>query len=174
MRASRASILPPPLRKQGHTIPRDGLTNEQKQELRKWWADDSYGKRKHSDAKAWVKAKWNKDIKKSTLSDALSSKLAWLDNTTLTKYQVTVIKNRKSKWPTLEAVLLEWQIRYDKYSDSGSITGDLLQYKAIEFWGKFPEYTGQECPAWSEGWLAGFKKRSDIKEKRHYGKAGSV
>ena len=106
LRVSRASISPPP-RRQGHSVRRDGLTNAQKQELRKWWADDSHGKRKHSDAKAWVKAKWNKDIKKSTLSDALSSKLAWLDDTNLNKHQATVIKNRKLKWPTLEAVLLE-------------------------------------------------------------------
>jgi hypothetical protein len=52
LRASRASISPPPLCRQGYTIPRDGLTNTQKKELRKWWADDSYSKRKHSDTKA--------------------------------------------------------------------------------------------------------------------------
>ncbi len=146
LRASRASISPHPPRRQGHSVPRDGLTNQQKQELRKWWADDSYGKRKHSDAVAWVKAKWGKDIKKSTLSDALSSKLAWLDSTTLTKHQATVVKNRKAKWPTLEAVLLEWQIRYDKHPDSSSTTGDLLRYKATEFWSKLPRVRGTGMP----------------------------
>ena len=83
-------------------------------------------------------------------------------------------KNRQPKWATLEAALLEWQIRYDKHPDSGSTTGDLLRYKATEFWNKLPEYVGLICPVWSDGWLAGFKKRGDIKERRRHGEAGSA
>ena len=83
-------------------------------------------------------------------------------------------KNRQPKWATLEAALLEWQIRYDKHPDSGSTTGDLLRYKATEFWNKLPEYAGLICPVWSDGWLAGFKKRGDMKERRRHGEAGSA
>ena len=84
------------------------------------------------------------------------------------------MKNRQPKWATLEAALLEWQIRYDKYPDSGTTTGDLLRYKATEFWNKLPDYAGLECPVWSDGWLTRFKKRSDMKERRRHGEAGSA
>jgi hypothetical protein len=33
---------------------------------------------------------------------------------------------------------------------------------------------GLECPTWFDSWLTGFKKRSDMKEKRRHGEAGSV
>ena len=83
-------------------------------------------------------------------------------------------KNRKAQWPTLEAASIEWQIRYDRHPGSGSTTGDLLRLKATEFWGKLPEYSGQECPKWTEGWLTGFKNRHFMKERRLYDEAGSA
>jgi hypothetical protein len=126
LRASKASISSPPLKRAGHTGPRQQLSNDQKQRLRKWWNDDSYGKRKHEDAVSWLNATFNIDIKKSTLSNALSAKYSWLDDADLTKNKGTVKKNRQPKWATLEAALLEWQIRYDKHPASGSTTGDLL------------------------------------------------
>jgi len=74
-----------------------------------------------------------------------------LDDMDLSKYQAKVKKNRQPAWMTLEAALIEWQIRYDRHPDSGPTTGDLLRYKATEFWGKLPEYAGKECPKWTEG-----------------------
>jgi hypothetical protein len=77
--------------------------------------------------------------------------MAWLDDVDLLKHKATVKKNREPAWATLEAALLEWQVRYDKHPDSGLTTGDLLRYKATEFWDKLPEYAGKECPKWLEG-----------------------
>jgi hypothetical protein len=119
LRASRASISPPPKRA-GYTGPRQQLSNVQK-----WWNNDSYGKRKHTDVVSWLTATFNIVIKRSTLSDALSAKYSWLDDADLTKNKGTTKKNRQPKWATLEAALLKWQIRYDKHPDSGSTTGDL-------------------------------------------------
>ena len=174
LRAHKASISRSQPKRAGHSGPRQQLSNKQKQRLRRWWGDDSFGKRKHEDAVAQVKATFDIDIKKSTLSDALSHKFSWLDDTDLTKSQATTKKNRSSLQSTLEAALLEWQIRYDKHPDSGSTTGDLLRYKATEFWNKLPEYAGKECPKWTEGWLTGFKKRHNLKEKRRHREAGSA
>ena len=174
LRAYKVSISRSRPKRVGHSSPRQQLSNEPKQRLRRQWGDDSFGKRKHEDAVAQVKATFNIDIKKSTLSDALSHKFSWLDNTDLTKSQATIKKNRSPLWSTLEATLIEWQIRYNKHPDSGSTTGDLLRYKATEFWSKLPEYTGKECPKWTEGWLTGFKKRHNLKAKRRYGEAGSA
>jgi hypothetical protein len=65
-------------------------------------------------------------IKRSTLSGILSAEFSWLDNIDLTKNKATLKKNREPKWASLEAALLEWQIWYDKYPDSGPTTGDRL------------------------------------------------
>jgi hypothetical protein len=46
-----------------------------------------------------------------------------------------VLKARECRWPELEAALIERQIRYDRHPDSGNTTGDMLRYKATEFWG---------------------------------------
>jgi hypothetical protein len=75
----------------------------------------------------------------------------------LTKHELSVKKGRKPAYATLEAALIEWQIRYDKHPDSGATTGDLLKYKAAEFWSKLPEYNGVPIPIFSDGWLGGFK-----------------
>ena len=110
----------------------------------------------------WWEAKHRAKIHRSTLSDILSDKWAHLDDLDLSKHISSTKRNRKPAWATLEAALIEWQIRYDKHPGSGPTTGDLLRYKATEFWEKLPEYAGKDCPKWTEGWLAGFKKRHEI------------
>jgi len=132
-RASRASISPPPLKRAGHSGPRRVLTNEQRRALLKWWNDDSYGKRKQDDARKWWKKQYGYELHRLTCSDILSPLYAYLDEDTVTKHELSSKRMRKQNWPTLEAVLIEWQIRYDKHPDSSSTTGDLLRYKAIEF-----------------------------------------
>lgn len=173
-RSSSPPISPPPLRRAGHTVPRRGATNEQRKALRIWWNNDSFGARKHKDAREWWQQKYGWQLPLSTISDFLSEKYAYLDDSNLTRHQLIVKRNRKPHWETLEAALIEWQIRYDKHPDSGSTTGDLLRYKATEFWQKLPEYTGKDCPKWTDGWLAGFKKRHSMKEQRRHGEAGSA
>ena len=84
------------------------------------------------------------------------------------------MKNRKQTQSTLEAALIEWQIRYDRHPNSSSTTGDLLRYKATKFQGKLPEYAGLECPIQLEGWLTGFKKRYTMKERRRHGEAADA
>jgi hypothetical protein len=105
-----------------------------------------YGKRKQEDARRWWKKEYGYKLHRSTCSDILSPLYAYLDEDTVTKYELSLKRIRKQHWPTLKAVLIKWQIRYDKHHDSGSTTGDLLRYKAIEFWERLPEYAGLECP----------------------------
>jgi hypothetical protein len=49
-----------------------------------------------------------------------------------------------------------------------------LRFKATELWQKLPEYQGQDCPTWSEGWLHGFKSRHKIKSRRLFGESGAA
>ena len=45
---------------------------------------------------------------------------------------------------------------------------------ASRFWLSLPQYTGQEMPKWSTGWLDGFKARYNIKRYRNFGEVGAV
>lgn len=173
-RRALAPISTPPLRRAGHTGPRQQPTNAQRQALRRWWADDSLGKRKHEGAATWWKSKYGYEIKRSTLSDALSAKFAFLDEAELSAYAAEASKSRDCKWPELEACLIEWQIRYDRHPDTGNTTGDLLRLKATEFWHKLSQYAGMECPKWTNGWLGRFKKRNNLKERRRHGEGASA
>ena len=169
--------MAPPSKRAGHHGPRRVATNQQRRELRQWWHDKSHGVRSQKEAMAWWFDKFGWELKTSTCSDILSAKFAHLDtipDTPLITYQLESQRSRAPKWATLEAALIEWQIRYDRHPDSGPITGDLLRYKATEFWNKLPEYQGLQCPTWSDGWLTGFKKRYSIKERRRYGEAAGA
>jgi hypothetical protein len=81
---------------------------------------------------------------------------------------------RTAEYIELEKALAEWQLWYNRHPDSGLITGDLLVFKANEFWEKLPFYTGKKVPKFSNGWLEGFKKRYRIKERRRYSKGASA
>jgi hypothetical protein len=162
-------ISPPPIRR-----PRQTATNTERQALRRWWGDDSYGKREHKDAILWFKEQYGRELKTSTVSDYLGPKYAYLDNATLSKFELASRRTRDPEYKELEDVLAEWQLRYDRHPDSGSTTGDLLRIKAIEFWEKLPVYAGRPVPKFSNGWLDKFKKRHGIKERGRHGEDASA
>jgi len=54
------------------------------------------------------------------------------------------------------------------------ITRDILKEKAHEIWQLLLQYSDVEEPAWSNGWLEGFKKRHNIKKYSNYREAGST
>jgi hypothetical protein len=78
------------------------------------------------------------------------------------------------EYKELEEALAEWQLRYNRYPDSGLITGDLLVLKVKEFWEKLSFYSGKETSKFSNGWLEGFKRRYGIKERRRYSEEASA
>ena len=170
----RGNRGPLPLKRAGHKGPRTSSTNQQKQLLRKWQADDSYGKRDHKDAILQWKSKFESDLLASTCSNILSAKWEHLDNLNLSQHAAKLKKGRDCAYLTLEAALLEWQIRYDKHPDSRNTTSALLQLKATEFWQKLLEYAGKEVPKWLDGWLDRFKKRAGMKERRRHGEGRSA
>jgi hypothetical protein len=163
-----------PLKRAGHTGPRKQPTNAQRQALRRWWNDDSFGKRKQEDARIWWREKFGHELSRSTCSDTLSAKYVFLDEEGFPGHQATAHRARQGKWPILEMALAEWQLLYDRHPDSGITTGDVLRVKATELWKRLPEYENQAVPVWSEGWLMGFKKRAGLKGKRRHGEGGSA
>ena len=97
----------PPLKRVRNKGPRISYTNQQKQLLRKWWSDDSYGKREHKDAMLWWKNKFGTDLSTSTCSDILFTKWAYLDNLDLSQHAVKTKREHECAYSILEAVLLE-------------------------------------------------------------------
>jgi hypothetical protein len=83
-------------------------------------------------------------------------------------------RTRTPEYKELEKALAEWQLRYNRHPDSGSITGDLLVLKTKEFWGKLPFYSGKETPKFSNDWLKRFKRQYRIKERRRHSKRASA
>jgi DDE superfamily endonuclease/Fission yeast centromere protein N-terminal domain/Tc5 transposase DNA-binding domain len=158
----------------GITKKRSSATNRQRVELRRWWSDDSLGKREHKDAIRWFEEKFGRVLSTSTISDYLSSKYAHLDEKELSNYELGLKRVSNADYKELEEALAAWQLRYDKHPDSGSTTGDLLCLKAREFWEKLPCYAGKEPPKFSNGWLARFKSRYGLKERRRHGEGASA
>ena len=114
------------------------------------------------------------ELPTSTCSDILSTKWAFLDDKELSKYECNVQKDRKPYWSTLEAALIEWQIRYNLYPNSGLTTSALLRLKATEFQEKLLEYNSLLCLKQTKRQLFGFKKRHSLKERQRYSKAKST
>ena len=54
------------------------------------------------------------------------------------------------------------------------LTGDILKAKAHEIWSLLPQYSQEQEPKWSNGWLDRFKKRHNIKEYKLHGEGGSA
>jgi Fission yeast centromere protein N-terminal domain len=58
-------------------------------ELRRWWADDLYGKRDHKDAIKWFEQKFGWVLATSIVSDYLGWKFAHLDDQELSKHKLS-------------------------------------------------------------------------------------
>jgi hypothetical protein len=91
-----------------------------------------------------------------------------LDEKELLKYELGLKRVSNTDNKELEEALTAWQLRYNKHSDSGLITEDLLILKAREFWDKLLCYTKKEPLKFSNRWLARFKSRYSIKERQRY------
>jgi hypothetical protein len=109
-RANRSTSLP--LRRTstptGIRRNRSSVTNQQRIELRRWLADDSYGKREHKDAIEWFEQKFGRVLATSTMSDYLGWKFAHLDDQELSKHNLSSQRTRTPEYKELEEALVEW------------------------------------------------------------------
>jgi hypothetical protein len=124
-----------------------------------------------ADASVWWNSQYGYTLGSTTASNILSSQYEFLDDPTTT-IRGNTRKDRGAKWELLEEALAEWALRFD--AAHGVVSGDLLRLKATELWQKLPQYQGQACPTWSEGWLEGFKQRHNFHRRRKVGEANSV
>ncbi|KAI0993876.1 hypothetical protein K3495_g14307 [Podosphaera aphanis] len=83
-------------------------------------------------------------------------------------------RNRAVKYPLVEKALKEW---FEIYQGRIPITGDIIKTKAACFMTAL--YPDQEpskeiASGWSNGWIARFKTRHNIKEYKTHGERGSA
>ena len=116
---------------------RIGKTNAQKHALRAYYRSAT-PKLKYDPLQTWFQSQYGERISKSTISDILSSKYLYLDTASFNTDQK---RAKDPKWKVLEECLFEWEQRYEAIG--GSISGELLRFKATELWEQLPEYEGQ-------------------------------
>jgi hypothetical protein len=116
----------------------------------------------------WFQEKFGRIIDRTTVSRTLSSQYNYLDN----GEAGTTSRKSTAHWPLLDEALFQWQRRH--VEKGFPITGPLIRLKAAEYWKKIPMYKDQTMPAFSDGWLTGFKRRYSIKWHTFHGEAASV
>ena len=70
-------------------------------------ADNSYRKRDHKDAIAWFQEKFQRVLSTSIVSDYLSSKYTYLDDSELSKFVLSSACSRLPEYHELEEALAE-------------------------------------------------------------------
>ena len=117
---------------------RIGKTNTQKHALRAYYQSATLPKPKYDALQTWFQSQYGERISKSTISDILSLKYSYLDTGSFNTDQK---RAKDPKWKVLEECLFEWEQRYEAIG--GSISGELLRFKATELCEQLPEYEGQ-------------------------------
>ncbi|KAM9897347.1 hypothetical protein OXX79_006933 [Metschnikowia pulcherrima] len=125
----------------------------------------------------WVRNRVKRSIAKSTVSESLPTKWAWIDSTSVNH---KVKPNYAPKWPLLRKLLFEWQLEQE--SRDQSPTTKTLMWAGRKIWDTPPgeakvdpetKNTVEES-SFSPRWLSRFKKRHKTSWRRKYGEAASV
>ncbi len=155
--------------------PRKPIQDTQGKALRAWYYNDSnqvsMGRSNLEACSRWWQQTYGYHLNSSTASEIISSKWARLDNEAIPKWRDTK-RHRNPKWGALEEALFEWEQRYE--GAKNIVTGDVLRIKATQFWERLPCYQDLPTPKWTDGWLAGFKSRHNLKDRKLHGEAGDA
>ena len=127
---------------------------------------------KQKELAAWFSEESGHQLSQGKISSILSAKYEYLDTDIRSDKVLTSKRMVKGDFPALESALFDWQQRMQ--SKRAPITGDILRAKAKEIWLLLPQYANLNEPAWSSGWLEGFKARYDIKKYKFHGEAGAA
>lgn len=121
----------------------------------------------------WFEGEYNKPIKQVSVSEVLGLRYSYLDDSLQAEgaRQPARKRQRKEHYPELEEALAQYVA---SKQSKGGITGDIIKTRAVWYWQRLPQYQGLPQPAFSNGWLAGFKARHGIKEYKRHGESGSI
>lgn len=145
---------------------------KERKALRGWYNDDSNGKQSLYTSGQWWKTTYGYELNTSTCSEILGLKYAYLDIVAGIPEWKDKIKGKIGYWQTLEEALFEWVQRYEGARQT--LTGEIIILKANQFWERLPCYQGQPTPKWSAGWIDGFKRRHNLRQRNKHREAGSA
>ena len=144
-----------------------GISDAQKQALR-IYSSESNSQPTQRTCVEWFQSQFGRLIDRATVSRILSSKYQHLD----TGPAGSSMRVSASFRPILDEELFEWSERH--IYAGFPITGPLLQYKAIEYWRKIPEYANLPILLFSDGWITRFIQRHSLRYHTFHGEAASV
>jgi hypothetical protein len=122
---------------------------------------------------AWFAAQpGSRTLTQGQISTITSPSYVYLDSDDRKDSNLDSRRSYQGDYPDLEDALYYWHIQIEK--KRAIITGDILKAKAYEIWSLLPQYSQQQEPKWSNGWLDNFKKRHYIKEYKLHGEGASA
>lgn len=149
---------------------RKAITNDQRLKLRRIARENpEWVQSKLAD---WAMLEFGRKFKQSTLSEILEKKYAFLDDGLSGKIPSDGKKLRLAAHPVLEQALNELLVKYN--AKGLQITGDVIIDLARRLWHTMPDFKDIKEPAFSRGWLNGFKSRYSYKRHKLHGEAKSA
>jgi hypothetical protein len=122
---------------------------------------------------AWFAAQPSgRTLTQGQISTITSSSYAYLDSDNRKDSKLSSKRSCQGDYPDLEDALYCWHMQMEK--KKAVLRGDILKAKAHEIWTQLPQYSQQQEPKWSNGWLDRFKKRHNIKEYKLHGEGASA
>ena len=122
---------------------------------------------------AWFAAQpEGRTLNQSQISKIMSSSYMYLDDDNRKDSKLGSKRVTNGEYPDLENTLFHWHLQMEK--NKAILTGDILKAKAHDIWTCLPQYSREQEPKWSNGWLDRFKKRHNIKEYKQHGKGASA
>ena len=146
---------------------RKAITALQKEALRA--RKRQYGSLSQAELAMWFEEVYKRPIAQSSVAEILSSRYEYLDSALPANGDRK--KARKAVNPELEHILLDW---FHTMEGKVPLSGLVVKEQAAWFWQRMPQFRDLETPAFSDGWLQGFKERHGIKEFIRHGEAASV
>lgn len=123
----------------------------------------------------WFKSTYQQPIALSSVSEILSSRYAFLDDTSVSQRAPTQRSDPKrlqrEHWPELKDNLFQWMQRAEQHIMICAIT---LREKAEFFWRNLEKYRDKEMPSFSNSWLHGFQQRRGIADHMKHGELASA
>jgi len=144
---------------------RTRISDAQRRSLRQW-VQQREGRTRQVDAINWFEKEYKYRIRQSTVSESLSERYKYLDRPEAESAaaSLSTFRQRQPQWPLLEQLLSQWHQGFEE--GGGQISGDLLLQKAAEIWPQIPQYADQKPPEFSQGWLAKYKRRHNIRRQK--------
>lgn len=137
---------------------RNQWTDEHRRAVRKYYREnDKPSLRAIQD---WFFTIYHLRISSSCISEWISARYTRVDNPAARLDQQRAIP---SHWPELEEALMDWYTRM--FNNGTKVTGEMLSDTARVFWKQMPCYADKASPKFSAGWLDGFKKRHEIRQR---------